>query len=666
MPLLWWVVWFGSLFGLWGWVLPGFYARVWFSEPGFSFVRPFLKMLRSSICLSSVVLGSMKWFHNLYGPFGGAVFMRSPRFVLRLVGSFVTREESRFFCGLFLWLVFGVAIAGNISCSSEEQLDSIRAAKVVEQEPCKTDDCQGPAVCRNGEERLLPMSCGLNGRGVLRQVCAVGAWVEAKDTPCIERDDCTDEEFQEVPCGINGNGIHIGMCILGRWSVTGTCQDDDVCLHGDMQTLACGANNTGTTMETCQNGQWQVTSPCSENASCTDGAQDNVSCGQNGQGFQTRRCQDGQWQLEGECIGAGECTSNLEDSVPCGPNGRGQQGRICTNGQWQLQGNCNGAGECVDNNVSNFVCGENGTQERLCISGMWQDQGSCEEAVVCINDSTRETEESCGPNGNSDTGRVIQTCINGQWVASGCEGALECRILPPETRNVPCNEFGAGEYQEICAFGVWVLLDRRSCMPYRTCAELLAAVPGLEDGLYRLNPDQEGRFQDVYCDMNNGGWTLVLNHPTRGEAQELVVEEDNNNSEEDLTLDKTARLPYSQIVSLLSTGSALRINIEEHTYYAALERFDASHSRIEFEASEVCPDTFENAASFLGADIGGELRLGILLNNESMDSNCRVGFNDSGMCNGFLRAGCSESTYACELPLDSTSQCLLAGSLWVK
>lgn len=43
------------------------------------------------------------------------------------------------------------------------------------------------------------------------------------------------------------------------------------------------------------------------------------------------------------------------------------------------------------------------------------------------------------------------------------------------------------------------------------CKELLNYFPYLEDGIYTIDPDGEGEIEpfDVYCDMTNGGWTVL-------------------------------------------------------------------------------------------------------------------------------------------------------------
>lgn len=43
----------------------------------------------------------------------------------------------------------------------------------------------------------------------------------------------------------------------------------------------------------------------------------------------------------------------------------------------------------------------------------------------------------------------------------------------------------------------------------RNCAEILTAAPMSTDGVYNIDATGAGDFRQVYCDMTNGGWTLL-------------------------------------------------------------------------------------------------------------------------------------------------------------
>ena len=51
----------------------------------------------------------------------------------------------------------------------------------------------------------------------------------------------------------------------------------------------------------------------------------------------------------------------------------------------------------------------------------------------------------------------------------------------------------------------------------RACREILGSTPGMPNGVYTIDPDQDGvGAMQVYCDMTGGGWTLIFNQNTVG------------------------------------------------------------------------------------------------------------------------------------------------------
>ena len=138
--------------------------------------------------------------------------------------------------------------------------------------------------------------------------------------------------------------------------------------------------------------------------------------------------------------------------------------------------------------------------------------------MVCLDDGTgiwcnaipgEGVEELCDGldnncDGNVDEGLGSTTCGLGP-----CEHTMEnCVGGEPQA----CDPF-AGAVDETCdgldndCNGV---VDGNVC-PKVSCAELLAADPGLEDGLYMVDVDGDGPLPEVevYCDMttDGGGWT---------------------------------------------------------------------------------------------------------------------------------------------------------------
>jgi len=49
-----------------------------------------------------------------------------------------------------------------------------------------------------------------------------------------------------------------------------------------------------------------------------------------------------------------------------------------------------------------------------------------------------------------------------------------------------------------------------ACVRLRSCLELLMLDPALQDGVYTIDPEGDGTTLSVFCDMANGGWTVVV------------------------------------------------------------------------------------------------------------------------------------------------------------
>lgn len=115
----------------------------------------------------------------------------------------------------------------------------------------------GPIECQAGGSREVP--CGLNGRGMQRQVCVEGRFQDFGD--CIDPDVCTDEDELPEACGLNGRGVATATCVAGAW-VPGDCVDPDECQDGDARTVACGTGGAGSGDQECVEGAWTNDGGC--------------------------------------------------------------------------------------------------------------------------------------------------------------------------------------------------------------------------------------------------------------------------------------------------------------------------------------------------------------------------------------------------------------------
>ncbi len=91
----------------------------------------------------------------------------------------------------------------------------------------------------------------------------------------------------------------------------------------------------------------------------------------------------------------------------------------------------------------------------------------------------------------------------GSSSGSSSSGGESTASIPPECGN------GVTEADEDCDDANTDEADGclSSCVEPRTCAHLLDEVPDAVDGTYRMLPD--GDPLDAWCDMSEGGWTLV-------------------------------------------------------------------------------------------------------------------------------------------------------------
>jgi hypothetical protein len=133
-----------------------------------------------------------------------------------------------------------------------------------------------------------------------------------------------------------------------------------------------------------------------------------------------------------------------------------------------------------------------------CASGVCDGAGAC---VGCV-DGADCASGVC-------VGHVCQapTCNDG--VANGAETDVDCGGACP-----PCHQGQACEAAADCTTS-WC--DAKTCAYATSCATLLAAVPGLPDGAYLIDPDGDpaslglGMPFPAYCDMttDGGGFTLM-------------------------------------------------------------------------------------------------------------------------------------------------------------
>ncbi len=93
-------------------------------------------------------------------------------------------------------------------------------------------------------------------------------------------------------------------------------------------------------------------------------------------------------------------------------------------------------------------------------------------------------------------------------------------VIASSSSNAPFIEYdqdvsSGGEEYGIDNFCVWVTdadtaPPGSQVNPGSSCKDILDAGASTGDGVYTIDPDGSGGAYDVYCDMGNGGWTLLM------------------------------------------------------------------------------------------------------------------------------------------------------------
>lgn len=161
------------------------------------------------------------------------------------------------------------------ACSSADKSDSIDDpdASIPEDNNRSQQEKDAEAYrCKLGDpNRFVINSCGINGRDILEQRCALDPltneyiWI---DVSCEEHDVCKDADTSTDPfgdgetwCGPNDRGVMILECISGQWDIdSAECNDTDVCTD-EQRRLGeeiCGARGLGLIEDICENGTWSL------------------------------------------------------------------------------------------------------------------------------------------------------------------------------------------------------------------------------------------------------------------------------------------------------------------------------------------------------------------------------------------------------------------------
>ncbi|MBL9107051.1 MAG: DUF4215 domain-containing protein [Myxococcales bacterium] len=267
--------------------------------------------------------------------------------------------------------------------------------------------------------------------------------------------------------------------------------DEDTCTSA-CQAAACGDGIVGPG-EGCDDGDQDDADECTnacQAAGCGDGV---VGPGEG--------CDDGNGINEDAC-------TNACQAAACG-DGVVQDGVEACDDANQVDGDaCTSACQAA-------ACGDGIVQDGVeaCDDGDADDTDECLascEAAACGDGIVQAGVEDCDDGDDVDADEcsnacVLPTCSDG--AKNGAETDVDCG-------GPTCGDCGVGEAcggdddcgSQQCAQG--------TCASNKSCKALHAADPGLGDGMYALDPDEDGPNPPLQamCDMSHdgGGWTLIM------------------------------------------------------------------------------------------------------------------------------------------------------------
>ena len=412
--------------------------------------------------------------------------------------------------------------------------------------PCTADSCNGSGLCvhvpANDEQCDDANACtvgdhcdgGACVHGGLQDcsdddVCTdnfcdpiIGCVVKLNQAPCDDNDPCTTSDTCALGSCVGGPEV---ICNDGNDCTDDSCTADSGCLFVP-NTLQCDDGNACTTDDACSGGWCKggQMADCNDGNLCTDDACDIVDGCVNLPN--TNPCNDDNFCTVGDTCASGDCLPGAD--VPC------DDGDFCNGDE-----GCNPDTGCVagtppvlddqidctidscDSQLQEIVHAPNND---LCPLPGLCETSVCDPAQGCVLETTAdccgnlavEEGEECD-DGNMDDSDACVGCLHavcGDGVLYVGEEDCEEGIMGGETCE---SQIGAGFTGELtctaCAYDITACIGPLGSQsnPAIDCKAIFDAGAEDGDGVYFLQ--HEGNPIKAWCDMQNGGWTMVTSWP---------------------------------------------------------------------------------------------------------------------------------------------------------
>ena len=197
-----------------------------------------------------------------------------------------------------------------------------------------------------------------------------------------------------------------------------------------------------------------------------------------------------------------------------------------------IDNNCDGQ---PDNDLGNTTCGVGPCEHTVdnCVAGEPQ---NCDPFSGAIDEVCNGIDDDCDgsiDNGFPDTDEdQTPDCLDDDDDNDGDLDDDDCEPLNPDV-GPSSDEICYNDVDDDCT------LDTPDQCPMESCAQLAAADPDAQDGLYDIDPDGDGPLglMEVFCDMTTegGGWTgldISAASAVLGGTMEIIIQGTNDGIDE--------------------------------------------------------------------------------------------------------------------------------------